>query len=680
MLSDQETPSPLAPSLEQEHQLHRRRRRHKGRFRILRRFKRRLMHLNWKITLLVVVGVSASLIMGVLVLVTNARNQVESSWESLDRVLSEINNKPGTELTLEDFQQLQAGMRDLDSSLSTARKQTFLLRPFKFLSADLAVALDSLDVAQELTQAANAMLDGAEPTFRFLTESEAENAVEIQLSSGERVVELLRLGRGKFLNAQAQLDATQKKIDLLNLADVSVDLFVTVDSLSQRYDQIQELNSLLLDSPELLTAALGLEDTETYLVLAQNSDELRPSGGYISTYGWMTVRNGRIVDYDYSPTTATSPNPPPAQMASEIEVPDWWIAYGEPIYAAWDGSWYADFPATAEMAAWYYDNGDNPQSPVDGVIGIDMVGFEYILGGLGSVTLPEYNVIVSPENFRDVVYEIRAEGEGDLPHKRFVAALYKQILADWRSVDSSRSADVRRAVFQALQEKHIMIYFTGDASSLNKAADDLGWAGKQDPGTQYDYLMVADANLGSKSSRSVIRQLTYDVEILSDGSLNSRASVAYDFSAQVAESDPAVRPAHYTDINYHTMLQLFAPVGSQLDSARNFDIDPTQVSTETHTIYVSLVQIDYDSSERYQLTYSTPVLVEKIGPYRRYKLLLQKQPGTLNENVSVTIKLPAGASVQHTSPEPDASYTLEQPVLEFRVNLTTDEWIEVIYQ
>src|SRR3712207_7980955 len=40
---------------------------------------------------------------------------------------------------------------------------------------------------------------------------------------------------------------------------------------------------------------------QSYLVLAQNSDELRPSGGYISTYGWMRVRSGRVIAYDYSP-------------------------------------------------------------------------------------------------------------------------------------------------------------------------------------------------------------------------------------------------------------------------------------------------------------------------------------------------------------------------------------------
>lgn len=50
-----------------------------------------------------------------------------------------------------------------------------------------------------------------------------------------------------------------------------------------------------------------------YLILSENSDELRPSGGYISTWGWLRVRRFRIADYGYNPTTDLTPNPPPTK-------------------------------------------------------------------------------------------------------------------------------------------------------------------------------------------------------------------------------------------------------------------------------------------------------------------------------------------------------------------------------
>jgi hypothetical protein len=41
--------------------------------------------------------------------------------------------------------------------------------------------------------------------------------------------------------------------------------------------------------------------------------------------------------------------------------------------------------------------------------------------------------------------------------------------------------------------------------------------------------------------------------------------------------------------------------------------------------------------------------------------------------------LPAGARLVSSSPEPDASYELEQPILEFRTDLAMDRTFEVIY-
>jgi hypothetical protein len=626
------------------------------------------------ITVLIVVVVT---IMSALVVTTDAVSRVQASWTSLRRVLSSVNNKTGTELTLNDFDRLNAGIRSMANSLKFARNRTRFLRPFRSMYADLDTMLQTVDAAHELTLAASDMLNGLEPALFFLTSGEDTDTVVTQVSSGERIVELLELGRGRFLSAQSHLTRAQSFIESLNLEGASSTQVLNVKNLIEYLDQLQQVNSLLLDAPELLTDALGLEGTRNYLILSQNSDELRPSGGFISTYGWMSVRNARIIDYDYSASTAISPNPPPDSLASQIDIPDWWIPLAQPIYAAWDSSWYADFPATAEMAAWFYDSGGNPQSPVDGVIAIDIVAFEYLLDALGNVLVPGYEDPVTSENFREQVYAIRASGEADEAHKQFVAALYGQILSDWQSVDQEKGTELLGATLRAVQEKHIMLYFSDDRT--NEAINLLGWSGAQQPAVDHDYLMVADANLGSKSNHSISRQLTYDVAIEADGSLQSRLTVAYDFSARAAEEDPAVNPAHYSSIDYHNLMQVFVPAGSLLTDTDNFETDLQIVQDDTHTIFTALTEVEYNSSERFQFLYTVPSRVETFGPYQRYRLRLQKQSGMRSEVASVQVALPPGASTISTSPQPMASYSLDQPILEFRVDLMTDRWIDVIY-
>ncbi|MCC7206106.1 MAG: DUF4012 domain-containing protein [Anaerolineae bacterium] len=656
---------------------HPRRRRKRGPLKRLWRRVRRVV--KWQIVAVALIILITVPTVVTIAILSDTVARVQESLGSLERVTGQLGRQSLANLTLDDYARLQFGVRDLARSLSGARQQVSLLRPFAGMNADLRAGIKALSAAELVAGAANDILEGLQPTVFTLVGGASQQTVGSQLTAGGNIVERLQLGRGNFLNANNRLAQAQALIDDIDLTGVSPALLLNLNKLEQYYADIRNLNDILVDADQLIARAFGLDNNgQNYLILSQNSDELRPSGGYLSTYGWLRVRQGRIVDFGYSPTTTLSPNPPPTSLVSELDIPAWWIQYANPIYTAWDGSWYADFPSTARMAAWYFDNGNNPRSPVDGVMAIDIVGFEYILRGLGSVTVPGYNEVVTPEDFRDVVYRIRAEGEGDVPHKRFLAALYRQILEDWQRIDEERGDEMLNSVLQALREKHIMLYFT--ESRLNEIVRLLGWSGAQVNSPGHDYLMVADANMGNKSNRSIIREITYDVELQTDGTTRSRATIAYEYSSRLAEGDPAVRPEHYAQIDYFNTMQVYVPLGSTLTRASNFEGEVHTDVVNELTTFVSLIKVPFDTLDRFQLTYNTPPIVQQIGSYRRYALLVQKQPGMLDERVNVTVTLPAGVTVVSTSPSPVASYNLGSQILEFRLTLDTDQWVEIIYE
>jgi hypothetical protein len=643
--------------------------------RLRKRFNLRLRLLNLAImaaVVLVVLGV------GALVLSTDAVNRVQDSLNGLNRIVSTLTAREGTELTLNDFNRLQAAVEDARVTIQSAENQVAFLRlPARF-NGGIDATLKTLRATHRLASAAEDMLAGLQPTLFFLVDGSGDEAVFSQGSSGERVVELLRLGRTGFTRSAQTLGEVRAIIDSIDPNTIAPDQLLTLESLNSYHAQMVAINDLLIASPDLLTSALGLNEPRNYLILSQNNDELRPSGGYISTYGWLTMRNGRITDYDYQPTTPNSPNPPPREMAAEVMVPNWWLRYSEPIYAAWDGSWYADFPSTAQMALWYYNNGNNPGSPVDGVIGLDIVAFENLLGAIGPVSMPEYAVVVDQASFREVIYDIRARGDGET-HKEFLASLYESIFARWQALsgDPERGQRILGSLLESLREKHIMIYFPDPA--LHQAIGLLGWTGGQVPAVGTDYLMVADANLGNKSNRSVIRQITYDVQLQADNTVRGRASISYDYPASLAENDPAVDPEFHGPLDYNNLMQLFIPPGSVIEETNGLRSSIQQVNSAANTILVSRVSVPFDTNQRFQFTYTTPPVITPIGGYLRYRLLVQKQPGTLSDQVNVQVSLPPGAQLVSTTPIPDANYNLDQQILEFRLTLTTDQQIEVLY-
>src|SRR5690606_27636421 len=101
----------------------------------------------------------------------------------------------------------------------------------------------------------------------------------------------------------------------------------------------------------------------------------------------------------------------------------------------------------------------------------------------------------------------------------------------------------------------VMLYLMDE--NVNAAVELLGWSGRQSEATDGDYLMVVDSNLGNKSNSSIRRQIIYDVDIQSNRSVESRATVLYDYAASIAELDPAVNENYHGRLDYNNLLQLF---------------------------------------------------------------------------------------------------------------------------
>lgn len=658
----------------------RRRRRHHRRWRSLRKLSKQLLPV---FILLLTLSVIAGVLIAVLI--RNAMVEVQSAQSRLDSALNRLSQSPATELSLADFDNVTDSVRNLHSALVQLNSRTSRFQRFAYLSGrDMEVQIEMMQASIHLTAGANYFLNGIEPTMVLLQRDRISGSGDTisTANQGRRIVDAMDAGQGQFLRARSEISQAQVILDGIDLSGVSGDLLLDMNDLQEFVDEVQSYNDLALEAPELLVSALGIEESQTYLILAQNNDEIRPSGGYISTWGWIRVRSGRIQDQDYFPTTINSPSPPPASVAESFVVPTWWGSYQEPVYAAWDGSWHADFSETAALAVWYYNNGNNPARPVDGAFGVDLIAVEYLIEALGEVYVPDYNRTIDVETFRAAIYEIRAErSEVALDHKRFVAAMFGAIVDKWQDVDLETQSAVNRAFLQALREKHIMLYFTN--RTVQTAVEELDWAGTQAETYDYDYLMVAEANIrANKSSSSIYREYSYAVEIDESGTVSSEMSIFYDFASSVAEDDPAFAPEHYGfNKDYGALIQVFAPLGSEFISGSvNGDTTINVIEQPSYTVMVDTLDILYDESAEVQLFYNDAYQIESVGSYQKYRLLIQKQPGTRNDPVRVTVSLPPGAQVLSVSPNPGAQYNLGRPVYEFNLTLRQDDWVEIVYE
>lgn len=611
-------------------------------------------------------------------LATDSLARMQDATVTLQRVLDSLASTPIATLSTNDFDRLSIAAQNFSENLHIASNQTQLLRRVSAFNSSAANQFKVLDAAIDAADGLVSIVDGMKPTAQILLDSAKSQSGSAQARSGDQMIDLLRLGMSRFIDAGKKATSAEQIIKSIDASALPQPIFLQYLLLSDYITKLKQTASILQKAPNTLSTLLAYDQPRSYLILSQNNDELRPSGGYISTFGWLQLQNSRIMSYGYNFTTPTTPNPPSESLLSDLNPPKWWLQSRVPIMAAWSGSWYADFSQTAKLASWYYDNGQNPLSPVDGVVAIDITGFQYLLGALGDLRVPEYNTTVNAGNFRQILYGLRAQDQ--VLDKEFLASAYRQILSQWQQISRDSGVKLLTAAFRGLQEKHILMYFNDP--EVNDALTLLNWTGMQNPDSD-DFLMLADANLGNKSNSSITRDLRYNVTLQPDNSVVSRLTIDYSYDAQVAAKDPAVAPQHYgSQKDYFNLFQLYTPVGATLTRTDGLQADVSIDSTSVSgvTIFATGMKVPFDSSVRLVFDYNSPDKVTVQDGYSIYRLRIQKQPGTRGDSVSVQVTLPPTATLVSTSPAPASSFRLDTTILEFKTTLDLDREFVIIYK
>ena len=235
---------------------------------------------------------------------------------------------------------------------------TDLLKAVLTLKGDLEQSVE--DLKEQNPDSAAGRLAAAEEktdTVRRSLEATVTNlgdgmpAVQKQLENIQDVLDLIDTLNGQILQPAADMlranpldglstpdgvrvDALGKYIDFVGglMPDVeklvaqaqTVDLSV-VDAdgdLQKKLTQAEELVSLYQQNPAALTALkamLGMEGNRTYLLAAQNSAEIRASGGYPGAMGVLRIQDGILTIQDFKKVNdvLSSYTPTEAQVTNQ---------------------------------------------------------------------------------------------------------------------------------------------------------------------------------------------------------------------------------------------------------------------------------------------------------------------------------------------------------------------------
>lgn len=272
------------------------------------------------------------------------------------------------------------------------------------------------------------------------------------------------------------------------------------------------------DLPALETA-LGADGPRRYLVLFQDSNELRPSGGFPGTMALVEVRNGQVGAYrffsahqlsdDYlRQRAAPLPQPYPIQTY-----------FPQAEFILHDATWFDDFPRGASQLMAMYGETNWPE--IGGVVAVDPTIVSDIMRVTGPIpyTFEGETRVATADNVTDEIERIRKLAvEGivprsldDEPHKEVLALIGQGIIERLKAADRSQLLAVGKDLLHAANRRDVQLY--DPEQRIEAAIDAHRWSGAiaPDPAKPTVALTFANVALG-KSSPRMHPHMTVQVE------------------------------------------------------------------------------------------------------------------------------------------------------------------------
>jgi len=529
----------------------------------------------------------------------------------------------------------------------------------------------------------------------------------------------------KIINFKNSLNLVLPDISEANQDIQSIDLSQIPQEYKPQIRQLQKALPLLEENmsnfisySDLILKTLGHDYKKRYLLLFQNNNEIRPTGGFIGSFAIVDIDRGNIEKINIP---GGGPYDLKAGLRVNVQAPKP-LRIINPRWEFQDANWFPDLPTSAEKIMWLYEKSGGPS--VDGLILINATFLQDILKIIGPIELPEHGKIITYKNFFDEV-QSSVENEYDKEinkPKQIIADLTPQIINQLLNSDQQQFIEIIDLIFSNLNEKNIQLYFSD--YSLEKLVLKYNWGGQIKQNNK-DYLAVVSTNIAGEKTDAKIKQLaSLQVDIQNDGSVNNTLSITKTHTGQIGQDFYGVPNLDY--------LRVYVPEGSQLISATGFDplpeelfslLDPekydqddtlaiiedsktidaktqTEIYIESSkTVFANWIKVNPGETKTVSLKYKLPFNLdlrqqdqshdyidilkkefnlESEENLESYSLFWQKQSGKENFKINTQINFPE--NIKYQILHPDSLTASNNNSFIYANDLTTDQLIAIIFQ
>lgn len=437
------------------------------------------------------------------------------------------------------------------------------------------------------------------------------------------------------------------------------------DAFVKKLEPLEKSVTLLLNTIDAYPYLLGFEKKQSYLILFQNNFELRSTGGFIGSYGLLEIEKGRVLSFVIQDVYETDGQlkehlDPPFPLRRYMGASHWYLR---------DSNYSLDFPTAAAQAADFFERTEKKK--VDGVIALDTTFLSSILDVIGPIELVDYKETITKDNFF-LTTQKHVEEEffpGSTQKRDYLRSLHSSVE---KKLLQGEISFIRlfKLITDNIEQKHISIA-VADASlqrlfTVNNLSASL-WDGREDDNSLVnDYLSINETNIGlNKSNFYLRRKIDQNVTIDGEGKIMSQVLLKYSNTSTFSSEFGGEYKAYLrVVVPQDAVLSGFAVDGVQrtvvpaitdpaVYTQRNFR-QPQEFEIEEGTVmgkkvFGFLIQVPSQKIVSYTIEYTLSDSFPFAQPESRYIQKVVKQPGTLQDPYTLTLRYPLSMRLLESS-------------------------------
>lgn len=396
------------------------------------------------------------------------------------------------------------------------------------------------------------------------------------------------------------------------------------DMLNNTVTAFLEFRPVLEQLPDL---AGGKGERKKYLILFQNDNELRPTGGFLTAYAVIYVENGKI-----TPEKSDDIYELDQKFTKKVAIPEALGKYltTEKYWNLRDMNISPDFKTSMDEFFTNYQTVRGEPSDINGIIAIDTKVLTDLLTALGPVEVPGYGTFsAEPDNRCDgcaqVVYALSEIITKPTPYLRedrkgILGPLMQSTLQKAYSAPKEKWPELFQYMWQDVEGRHIQLYFVDETAQ--NAAETVNAAGRLTQKNEGDFLAIVDANLGgAKSNLFINYDVKQEMAVPVDGRLEKTVEITY---RNTRKADNCNLEAGLLCLNstLQDWARLYLPAGSELVTAQGFTSDPSVYEEAGFAVIDGFFTLEPLGVAKIKLTYTIPYTDEET-----YRVTLWKQGG-----------------------------------------------------